>query len=61
MGSTPAEERKEVGARKIWAVMQSQQGLSSEAEKALFRVVYFGGEVLGSDVPTSTSSWVGTD
>lgn len=61
MGPTPAEERKEAGTRKIWAVMQSQQGLSSEAEKAPFRAVSFGGEVLGSDVPTSTSSRVGTD
>ena len=46
MESTPVEERKEAGTRKIWAVMQSQQGLSSEAKKAPFCVVSFWGEVL---------------
>lgn len=44
--STPVEERKEAGTRKIWAVMQSQQGLHSESEKAPFSVVSFWGEVL---------------
>ena len=41
-----SREGSGLGGGRFWAVMQSQKGLSSEAEKAPFCVVSFWGEVL---------------